>query len=69
MLAEAIADGVREAGADVELINTNEHRITMKEFMSADAVDLGTPDYFSYLAGTIKTLLTIFIFGTNQVSR
>jgi multimeric flavodoxin WrbA len=28
----------------------------MKEFMSADAVALGTPDYFSYLAGTIKTL-------------
>jgi flavorubredoxin len=56
MLAEAIADGVREAGADVELINTNEHRVTMKEFMSADAVALGSPDYFSYLAGTIKTL-------------
>jgi len=56
MLAEALADGVREAGVDVELINTNEHRVTMKEFMSADAVALGTPDYFSYLAGTIKTL-------------
>jgi multimeric flavodoxin WrbA len=56
MLAEALADGVREAGADVELINTNEHRVTMKEFMPADGVALGTPDYFSYLAGTIKTL-------------
>jgi flavorubredoxin len=56
MLAEALADGVREAGADLELINTNEHRVTMKEFMSADAVALGTPDYFSYVAGTIKTL-------------
>ena len=55
ILAEALADGVREAGAVVELINTNEHRVTMKEFMSADAVALGTPDYFSYLAGTIKT--------------
>ena len=56
MLAEALADGVREAGADVELINTNERRVTMKEFLSADAVALGTPDYFSYVAGTIKTL-------------
>ena len=55
ILAEALADGIREAGADVELINTNEHRVTRKEFMSADAVALGTPDYFSYLAGTIKT--------------
>ena len=56
ILAEALADGVREAGADVELINTNERRVTMKEFLSADAVALGTPDYFSYVAGTIKTL-------------
>ena len=56
ILAEALADGVREAGADVELINTNDHRVTMKEFMPADAVALGTPDYFSYVAGTIKTL-------------
>jgi multimeric flavodoxin WrbA len=56
ILAEALADGVREAGADVELINTNEHRVTMKEYISADGVALGTPDYFSYVAGTIKTL-------------
>ena len=55
ILAEALADGVREAGADVGLINTNEHRVTLKEFMSADAIALGTPDYFSYPAGTIKT--------------
>ena len=58
ILAEALADGVREAGADVELINTNEHRVTMNEFMSADAVAIGTPDYFSYPAGTIKTFFT-----------
>ena len=56
ILAEALAEGIREAGADVQLMNTNEHRVTMEEFMSADAVALGTPDYFSYLAGTIKTL-------------
>jgi flavorubredoxin len=56
ILAEALADGIQEAGADVELNNTNEHRVTIKEFMSADAVALGTPDYFSYVAGTIKTL-------------
>jgi multimeric flavodoxin WrbA len=54
-LAEAVADGVREAGVDVELINTNAHRVTLEEFISADAIALGTPDYFSYPAGTIKT--------------
>jgi multimeric flavodoxin WrbA len=55
ILAGALADGAREAGAKVELINTNEHRVTLNEFLSADAVALGTPDYFSYPAGTIKT--------------
>jgi multimeric flavodoxin WrbA len=55
ILAEALADGAREAGAKVELINTNERRVTLDEFLGADAVALGTPDYFSYLAGTIKT--------------
>lgn len=55
ILAEALADGAREAGAEVNLINTNEHRVTLEEFLSADAVAIGTPDYFSYVAGTIKT--------------
>lgn len=54
-LAEALAEGARETGAKVELINTNERRVTLDEFLAADAVALGTPDYFSYLAGTIKT--------------
>jgi multimeric flavodoxin WrbA len=56
ILAEALAEGARETGADVELINTNERRVTMNEFLSADAFAIGTPDYFSYPAGTIKTL-------------
>jgi multimeric flavodoxin WrbA len=56
VLAEALAEGVREAGAEVELVNTQERRVTLEKFLSADAVALGTPDYFSYVAGTIKTL-------------
>jgi multimeric flavodoxin WrbA len=55
VLAEALAEGVRQAGAEVELINTNEQRVTLDKFLAADAVALGTPDYFSYPAGTIKT--------------
>jgi multimeric flavodoxin WrbA len=56
VLAEALAEGAREAGAEVSLINTNERRVTLKEFLAADAIAIGTPDYFSYVAGTIKTL-------------
>jgi multimeric flavodoxin WrbA len=56
ILAEALAEGAREAGAEVNLINTNERRVTLEEFLSADGVAIGTPDYFSYVSGTIKTL-------------
>jgi flavorubredoxin len=55
ILAEALAEGVRKAGEQVTLINTNERRITLEEFLDAEAVAIGTPDYFSYVAGTIKT--------------
>ena len=55
VLAEALAGGTREAGAEVNLINTNEQRVTLEEFLATDAVAIGTPDYFSYVAGTIKT--------------
>jgi multimeric flavodoxin WrbA len=54
-IAEALADGAREAGARVETINTNERRVTLEDLLSADAVALGTPDYYSYVAGTLKT--------------
>ncbi len=56
ILADALAEGAREESVEVVLINTNERRVTLKEFVDADAVALGTPDYFSYVAGTIKTL-------------
>jgi len=55
LLAEALAGGVRETGAEVKLINTNERRVTLEEFLSADGAAIGTPDYFSYVAGTVKT--------------
>jgi len=54
-LADALAEGAREAGAQVEKINTNERRVTLDEFLSAAAVAIGTPDYYSYVAGTLKT--------------
>jgi len=55
VLAEAFAEGVREGGSELEMINTNERRITLDEFLAADGIGIGTPDYYSYVAGTIKT--------------
>ena len=56
ILALALAEGIRDAGGEVLMINTNEQRVSPEEFIAADAVAIGTPDYYSYPAGTIKTL-------------
>ncbi len=54
-MAEALADGARTAGAEVMIINTNERRVTLDDVLGADAVAIGSPDYYGYVAGTIKT--------------
>jgi NAD(P)H dehydrogenase (quinone) len=54
-MADALAAGAHEAGAVVTKINTNEQRVTLDELLNADAVAIGSPDYYSYVAGTIKT--------------
>jgi multimeric flavodoxin WrbA len=38
------------------MVNTNECRVKLEEFIAADAVAIGSPDYYSYPAGAIKTL-------------
>ena len=55
ILALALADGIQDAGGEVLMINTNERRVNSEELIAADAVAIGTPDYYSYPAGTIKT--------------
>jgi multimeric flavodoxin WrbA len=55
ILALALADGLRDNGGEVFMVNTNEGRVSAEEFVAADAVAIGTPDYYSYPAGTIKT--------------
>jgi len=57
LMAEAIAEGAQAAGADVTAINANERRITIDEYRAFDAVAFGTPDYYSYMAGTLKVFL------------
>ena len=55
ILAEEVAAGVCAAGSEVTMINTNECRVALEDVLAADAVAVGTPDYYSYPAGTIKT--------------
>ena len=56
-MAEAVAEGARQAGTQVKLVNTNELRLDIERFRLADAVAFGTPDYYSYLAGGLKVFL------------
>jgi multimeric flavodoxin WrbA len=57
LMAEAIAEGAKSAGATVKLFNTNEGRLDMEAFRAADTVAFGSPDYFSYIAGGLKVFL------------
>ena len=56
-MARAVAGGAQDAGAAVTLINTNEKRMDVEQYRTFDAVAFGSPDYFSYIAGTLKVFL------------
>jgi multimeric flavodoxin WrbA len=56
-MAEAIAAGLRSEGCEVTLHNANDARYPITDYPSYDCVAFGTPDYFSYLAGTLKTFM------------
>ncbi len=54
-LAESLAAGAGEiAGITVRCVNGNDGRIPMDLAEAADAYAIGSPDYFSYPAGTVK---------------
>ena len=56
-MAEAVAEGAREAGAEVRLVNTHGFRLDVEEYRAFDAAAFGSPDYYSYLAGGLKVFL------------
>ncbi len=56
-MADAVAAGLRSAGCGVTLHNAHDARYPITEFPRYACVAFGTPDYFSYLAGTLKTFM------------
>ena len=56
-MAQALAKGAHETGVDVITFNMNTDRYNIEHFRQFDAVAIGSPDYFSYIAGTLKTFL------------
>jgi flavorubredoxin len=65
-MAEAISDGLSSMGCDVTLHNTNTIRFPIEKYPQYQCVALGTPDYYSYMAGTIKTFLDDWYIHRNE---
>ncbi|MCJ7605562.1 MAG: flavodoxin domain-containing protein [Dehalococcoidales bacterium] len=51
-MAEAVAEGAIAAGADVSLKKAVDAGVD--DLLGCDAVIIGTPNYFSYMAGMVK---------------
>ncbi len=65
LMAEAVAEGF---GDGATLWNTNEKRFDVTKVPDYDCIAVGTPDYFSYMAGTLKTFMDdIYIAERNGV--
>ena len=55
--ARHIADAIEEAGFEVVLANVNEGRVDPAILADCAAAAFGTPDYFSYPTGCMKTFI------------
>jgi len=54
-MADLVAQGCNEVSdVEVKLINVNEERVDVDELEACDGLALGTPDYFTYMAGGLK---------------
>ena len=57
IMARAVADGLRSEGFETTLFNTDEGRFDVTKFPKYDCVAFGSPDYYSYIAGGLKTFM------------
>ena len=54
-MAELVAKGCRQvAGVEVQVVDVNQERVDIDDLVAADGLALGTPDYFTYMAGGLK---------------
>ena len=56
-MAEAVAEGLRDAGCEVDIFNTDDGRFDVTQFPQYDCAAFGSPDYYSYIAGGLKTFM------------
>jgi multimeric flavodoxin WrbA len=65
-MAEAVAEGLRSEGCEVTLHNANQIRFPIETYPQYDCIAIGSPDYYSYMAGTIKTFLDDHYINRNK---
>jgi NAD(P)H dehydrogenase (quinone) len=65
-MAEAVAEGLRSAGCEVTTHNTNDIRYPIEDYPQYSCVALGSPDYYSYIAGTMKTFMDDWYMHRNE---
>jgi len=65
-MANAVAEGLKAEGCQVTLHNANTGRYPIEDFPEYEAVAFGTPDYFSYIAGTLKTFMDDWYINRNK---
>ena len=59
-LAKLVAEGATAGGAEVEIVPAAE--VDLAAVAAADGVAIGSPDYFSYVAGSVKTLFDAILY-------
>lgn len=64
-MAAAVAEGVEAGGAEVLIVNTDVKRFDIEEYRSCDALAVGSPDYYSYLAGGVKMFFDDWYIAKN----
>lgn len=65
-MAELVAEGARSAGAEVDLLQADQVDFTtLPEY---DGFALGSPDYFSYMAGQLKIFFDEALAYKGQLS-
>ncbi|MBM3210946.1 hypothetical protein FJZ33_01915 [Candidatus Poribacteria bacterium] len=57
IMAAAVAEGLKGAGLEVDVFNTNDGRFDIAKFPEYDCAAFGSPDYYSYIAGGLKTFM------------
>jgi multimeric flavodoxin WrbA len=57
LMAKAVANGLENSGCVVDMFNTNDGRFDITKFPQYDGVAIGSPDYYSYIAGGLKMFM------------